>query len=119
VEKVLIVDDNSFNLKMTSKAIEDVCKPVAVPSGEMALKFLSNYRPSLVLLDLLMPGMDGFETFEKIKSNPETADLPVIFLTADTDENTIKRCMEAGAKGLAKKPIIKDELIDIIRPYIG
>lgn len=118
MEKVLVVDDNIINLKMASKILEEVCKPILVPSGEKALKFLSMNRPALILLDILMPEMDGFATLAKIKENPATADIPVLFLTADNEEATMQRGLEAGVLGFIKKPVTKASMMEAISPYL-
>lgn len=99
MRRVLVLDDSSMNLKMAERALQDVCKPILVPSGRLALKYLENNDADLILLDVLMPEMDGFETMDKLKANAKTASIPVVFLTADTDEDTRKRGNEKGALG--------------------
>ncbi|MDD6036562.1 MAG: response regulator [Lachnospiraceae bacterium] len=118
MEKVLIIDDNSINLKMASMALKEVCKPVPVPSGEMALKFLSTNRPALVLLDIEMPDMDGFETLKAIRKIPDMAELPVIFLSASTDDETRDSALAAGGADYVVKPFRKEELLKAVQPHL-
>lgn len=118
MEKVLVVDDNIINLKVANKVLAEVCKPVMVPSGEKALKFLSMNRPALVLLDIEMPDMDGFETLKAIREIPDMADLPVIFLSASADDETKNNALAAGGIDYVTKPIQKEELLNAVKPYL-
>ena len=82
---ILVVDDSTTNLKFVESVLKDTYKLILVKSGEKALQYLVKNTVDLVLLDILMPEMDGFETFEKIKSLELNRDVPVVFLTADVD----------------------------------
>lgn len=120
MKKILVVDDNTINLKLADKILKEVpdYKPVMVPSGARALQFLSKNVPSMILLDIMMPDMDGFQTLEEIRKNPALADVPVIFLTADTEPETVDKAKEVGAKGLITKPFKKDVLLDLVEKYM-
>lgn len=120
MKKILVVDDNTINLKLADKILKEVpdYKPVMVPSGARALQFLSKNVPSMILLDIMMPDMDGFQTLEEIRKNPALADVPVIFLTADTEAETVDKAKEVGAKGLITKPFKKDVLLDLVEKYM-
>lgn len=120
MKKILVVDDNTINLKLADKILKEVpdYKPVMVPSGARALQFLSKNVPSMILLDIMMPDMDGFQTLEEIRKNPALADIPVIFLTADTEAETVDKAKEVGAKGLITKPFKKDVLLDLVEKYM-
>lgn len=118
MKKVLVVDDNTINLKMAERVLKDVCQPILVPSGELALRFFQHNEADLILLDVLMPEMDGFETLEKLRENSASAQVPVIFLTADTDEETEQRGRETGAVNFVTKPFKKDDLLAAIEPYL-
>lgn len=83
-------------------------------NGEMALKFIAKKKPDLVLLDLRMPDMDGTEVFMRIHGDPETADIPVIFLTADGSGHTESDCLELGAADFITKPIVTRVLLSRI-----
>lgn len=120
MKKILVVDDNTINLKLADKILKEVpdYKPVMVPSGARALQFLSKNVPSMILLDIMMPDMDGFETLAEIRKNPALSDIPVIFLTADTEAETEEKAKEVGAKGLITKPFKKDVLLDLVEKYM-
>lgn len=106
MKHILIVDDNKTNLVSAKNALADNYKVTAVTSGEQALKFLDKNVPDLILLDINMPEMDGFEVLERIKNIPECNHLPVIFLTADNDSETESRCLESGAQDFIVKPFV-------------
>ncbi len=116
---VLIVDDNSNNVKIIALALQPLnFKLVIATSGKTAIEMVEKTRPDLILLDVMMPGMDGFETCKIIKSKEENANLPVIFLTALTDkENTLKG-FEHGGVDYITKPFNKDELISRVKTHL-
>ncbi len=111
MNKILIVDDDDINLKVASKILKPFNKVISVPSGKMALDYLDKDTPDLILLDVHMPEMDGFEVFKKIKKEHGDKDIPVIFLTADNDRDTEVRGFEAGAYDFIAKPFIAEILL--------
>ena len=116
---ILVVDDDTSNLRMASRILSaEQMRVSCLKSGEDALAFLHGNRPDLILLDVHMPGMDGFETLAAIRSDQEMADIPVIFLTADDDSNTETRGLEAGAKDFIKKPFVPEVLLLRVRHTI-
>lgn len=116
---ILVVDDDTSNLKMASRILSTANMRVScLKSGEDAIKFLHENRPDLILLDILMPGMDGFDTIAAIKGNKMTTDIPVIFLTADDDSNAETRGLEAGAMDFIKKPFVPEVLLLRVRHTI-
>lgn len=113
---ILVVDDDTSNLRMASHILsEQGMRASCLKSGEDALAFLESNRPDLVLLDIHMSGMDGLETLAAMRANAATADLPVIFLTADDDAETETRGLEAGAMDFIKKPFIPEVLMLRVR----
>ncbi len=120
---ILVIDDDTANLKMASRILSgEKLRVSCLKSGEDALRFLKGNRPDIILLDVHMPGMDGFETIEAIREDEATADIPVIFLTADDDSATETRGLKAGAMDFIKKPFVPEVLllrvkhtIDLIR----
>lgn len=104
MKHILIVDDNKTNLVAAKGALVDEYKVTPVTSGEQALRFLDKNVPDLILLDINMPEMDGFEVLERIRQMPECNHLPVVFLTADTDSETESKCLESGAQDFITKP---------------
>ena len=101
---ILIVDDVNTNLKCASEVLKDHFNVSMVKSGKQALKFLKDCIPDLILLDISMPEMDGYETMEKIRENPVWKDIPVIFLTADTDGESEIKGLRMGAMDYIRKP---------------
>lgn len=112
---ILVIDDDTANLKMASNILgAEQMRVSCVKSGEAALKFLQSNRPDLILLDIHMPGMDGFQTLEaihKMPNPPGTSDIPVILLTADDDSSTETRGLIAGAMDFIKKPFNPEVLL--------
>lgn len=116
---ILVVDDDTANLRMASRILsEEKMRVSCLKSGEDAIKFLRDNRPDLILLDVHMPGMDGFQTIAAVRENSETAGIPVIFLTADDDSDTEKRGLEAGAMDFLKKPFVPEVLLLRVRHTI-
>ncbi|MBQ2824043.1 MAG: diguanylate cyclase [Oscillospiraceae bacterium] len=106
MKHILIVDDNKANLTAAKAALADLYKTTAVISGAQTFKFLEKNIPDLILLDINMPEMDGFEVLEKIKADSNCCNIPVIFLTADSDAETESKCLEAGALDFIAKPFV-------------
>ncbi len=116
---ILIVDDNVQNLKVLGNTIKDEGWPLAVAdSGQKALDFLKRRKPSLILLDIMMPELDGFETCRRIKADDDTKDIPVIFLTAKHDTESIIKGFDEGAVDYINKPFNAKELIRRIQTHL-
>jgi CheY-like chemotaxis protein len=95
--KILIVDDLPANLDLLRKTLESKAYNISVaPSSEVALSIVRRAVPDLILLDVMMPGMDGFETCRRLKSNPTTADIPVILLTAKDEPDSVLEGFHVG-----------------------
>jgi len=117
-KKIMIVDDNITNLTVAKKALEDLYSVIPVSSGKKALEFLTRTYPSLILLDIEMPEMDGFDTIQIIKSNPDTRDIPVIFLTAKDDNGSELEGLKLGAVDYITKPFSIPLLLQRIELHI-
>ncbi len=116
---VLVVDDDPSNLRMASHILSGQQMRVScLKSGNDALKFLQENRPDLILLDIHMPGMDGYETLHAVQGDPHTAGIPVIFLTADDDSGAEARGLQAGAMDFIKKPFVPEVLLLRVRHTI-
>lgn len=116
---ILVVDDDTANLRMASHILTSENMRVScLKSGEDVMKYLRQNRPDIILLDVHMPGMDGFETLAAIREDAETADIPVIFLTADDDSDTETRGLKAGAMDFIKKPFVPEVLLLRVRHTI-
>lgn len=108
MKKILIVDDSVENLKIIEGVLKDIYKLILVKSGEKALTYLSKNVVDLVLLDIMMPEMDGFETYEKIRQIEICKNTPVIFLTADMDTDTEIKGLKMGAVDFIRKPFVPE-----------
>jgi DNA-binding response OmpR family regulator/DNA-binding CsgD family transcriptional regulator len=116
---VLVVDDHPDTLQFLIDALEDAGITVMVATdGKSALKQVSHLLPDLILLDAIMPGLDGFETCRALKSGPAT-DVPVIFMTGLDDTEHIVKGLEAGGIDYLTKPIAPDELLARMRVHLG
>jgi putative two-component system response regulator len=105
--QILVVDDNVASLRQIGSQLAGSYGFSLVTSGSEALSFCERERPDLILLDVEMPGMDGFETIEKLKGASGVGDVPVIFLTGNMDEKTELRAFKSGARDFITKPADK------------
>ena len=109
---ILIVDDNLQNIKVLGSTLKKNGYFVAAAkNGEAALKYLNVKIPDIILLDIMMDKMDGFEVCKNIKATPEISDIPIIFLTAKTAEEDIVKGFEAGAVDYITKPFVVSEVL--------
>jgi len=116
---VLIVDDILTNLDVISKTLSDDGFDVAIAtSGERALQQIERRIPDLILLDIMMPGIDGFETCQRLKANPRTSDIPVIFMTALTDTDSKINALEMGAVDYVTKPFAEKEVLARVKTHL-
>jgi two-component system sensor histidine kinase/response regulator len=120
VSAILIVDDNPQNLQVLGKILlENKYKIEFSTSGEAALKWLKNRKFDLILLDINMPGMNGFEVCREIRSTPEMNNVPIIFLSADSDRDSILKGFELGAQDYVTKPFDSRELLVRVRTHLN
>ena len=116
---VLVVDDNLQNREVAEgNLIGAGYAVIQAEGGEEALALLAARRPDLVLLDVLMPGMDGYETCRRIRALPQGGDVPVLFLTALGDLETHKAALESGADDFLTKPLNRTELLIRVRSLL-
>lgn len=118
-EQILLVDDNPINLQILYKTLQGSgYRLLIAKSGESALEIAERVRPSLVLLDIMMPGMDGFEVCYRLKQNPHTADVAVIFLSALDDSVAKVRGFATGGVDYIAKPFQADEVVARVRTHV-
>ncbi|MBN8565058.1 MAG: hybrid sensor histidine kinase/response regulator [Leptolyngbya sp. UWPOB_LEPTO1] len=118
-ELILIVDDTPANLDVISEALSDAGFEVAIAtSGERALQQVEYELPALILLDVMMPGIDGFETCKRLKENPKTRNIPIIFMTALSDVENKVRALELGAVDYVTKPFQEHEVLARVKTHI-
>lgn len=109
--KILIVDDVEANLKVLSVSLTKKNMTVFTAiSGEEALKMVDEYKPDVVLLDIAMPGMDGFEVCEQLKNHPEHQSIPIVFLSAKTEAEDIMKGFDLGAADYIVKPFSSEDV---------
>ena len=119
MKTILVVDDDKLNLNNALKILSPTYKVIPVPSGKMALNYLSKNIPDLILLDVLMPEMDGFEVMRAIRTHEEWIDIPVVFLTADVSPETCEKGGALGASGFMAKPLEASRMISGVEAVIG
>jgi len=116
---VLAVDDNPQNLKFLGQLLSDNNYEVGMAqNGQQALNFVSKNQPDLILLDIMMPEMDGFKVCQKLKSQLETKHIPIIFLTAKTETEDIVKGFDLGGVDYVTKPFTSAELLSRIKTHI-
>lgn len=115
---ILIVDDVTTNLKVAAEVLQDHYQLSMAKSGAQALDFLKKVKPDLILLDIRMPGMDGYETLERIKSNMDTANIPVVFLTVDDQRESEIKGLKMGAMDFILKPFEPDVMLSRIEKIL-
>lgn len=116
---ILIVDDNEQNLELLSAYLEDLaCKTIPAKDGLEALEIVKKTIPDLILLDVMMPKMSGFEVCRRIKGNPATAAVPIIMVTALSEIGDIERAIDSGTDDFLSKPINKLELITRVKTML-
>jgi DNA-binding NarL/FixJ family response regulator len=110
--RILVIDDDEDFLEMTESFLEENHEVTLAVSGHGALELLAqNYTPDLILLDVSMPGMDGYETLRNIRALDAAADIPVIFLTGMNETTAELRGLELGAMDYITKPFVKEILL--------
>ncbi len=118
-ESILLVDDNPTNLQVLFQTLDGVgCKLLIAKNGEMAISIAGKALPDLILLDIMMPGIDGYEVCRQLKSNAATSDIPVIFLSALGDTEDKVKGLQLGAVDYITKPFQPDEVIARVNTHL-
>ncbi len=115
---ILTVDDTVTNIEVVKGVLSDEYLVQAALSGEVALKIVSKRKPDLILLDVMMPEMDGYEVCKRLKENDETKDIPVIFLTAKSQEEDETKGLSLGAVDYITKPISPPILKERVKNHL-
>lgn len=116
---ILVIDDDPQMLRIIKEMLHDRYDVATAISGKIAYKFLEKRSTDLILLDYEMPDENGPQVLTKLRENPEIKELPVFFLTGNTERDKIKQAMSLNPQGYLVKPIDKETLIDSIRKLIG
>jgi two-component system sensor histidine kinase/response regulator len=116
---VLVIDDQQANVRMVGALLaRSGYHVLPALGGAEGLQQAREHKPDVVLLDMKMPGMDGFEVMRELRQGADTRDLPVIFLTADNERENLVRAFEAGAVDYVTKPFVTEELIARVRTHV-
>ena len=116
---ILVVDDNQQNLELIQAYLEDLdCETLAAHDGVEALEAVAESKPDLLLLDVMMPKMSGFEVCRRLKNNAETEDIPIIMVTALNEFGDIERGIDSGADDFVSKPVNRLELLTRVRTML-
>jgi len=119
-KSVLFVDDNPLNRKLMTDLLRALgCQVHCVASGAQALARIAEMPPALILLDIMMPEMDGFEVVRRLKSKPATRAIPVVVISALDDEGSRSRLLAAGVDSLLTKPIDRWQLKAVIERLLS
>lgn len=119
-QTVLVVDDTPENIQILNGVLRPYYKVKAAPSGEKALRIAqSESQPDIILLDIMMPEMDGYEVCQKLKSNPITEKIPIIFVTAMSEVEDEKRGLDLGAVDYITKPINPSIVLVRVRTHLA
>lgn len=117
--KVLIVDDNAQNVELLQAYLEDLpVETLVARDGLEALDVVAQNNPDLILLDIMMPRMSGFEVCRKLKSDPATTDISIIMVTALNEFSDIERGVESGTDDFLTKPVNKLELLTRVKTLL-
>lgn len=118
-KSILIIDDSQTNLELISELFNESEFEVCIaPDGEVGIKKAEAERPDLILLDVIMPGIDGFETCRRLKKNPATKDIPVIFMTARSETVDKVKGLTIGAVDYITKPFQQEEVLARLRLHL-
>lgn len=116
---ILVVDDNQQNLELLQAYLEDVdCRTIPAEDGPQALDIIAHNLPDLILLDVMMPRMSGFEVCKRLKNDPKTEDIPIIMVTALTEFGDIERGIDSGTDDFISKPVNKLELLTRVKTML-
>ncbi len=110
--RILIADDNPANVELLEAYLADIdCEIAVATDGRDTLEKVAQFRPHLILLDIMMPKLSGFEVCKRIKQDPETSHIMVLMVTALNETGDIERAVAAGCNDFLSKPVIKIELL--------
>lgn len=118
--KILIVDDEPLNVDYLEQRLEDLeYQIITAADGQEALNKIKSEQPDLILLDLMMPVLDGFAVLSEVKADPSLRDTPVIIISADHESKSIVRGIKQGADDYLTKPVNAELLVKKVKEFLG
>ena len=115
IENILVVDDTEINIDILLELLSGSYEVSVATTGQIALEVVEEEKIDLILLDIIMPDMDGYEVCKQLKSNEKTKEIPVIFITAKSDEDSIEKAYDIGGSDYVTKPFRPKELMARVR----
>ena len=116
--RLLLVDDEPTNLQVLRHVLQADYRLLFATDGARALQVAREQQPQLILLDIMMPGMDGYETTREIRKLPQWSNLPIIAVTAKAMHGDRDKCLDAGANDYLTKPVDMDKLLSMMRVWL-
>lgn len=118
--KVLIVDDEPFNIDVLEQALDGTnYQVITATNGQEAWAKIQSEQPDLILLDLMMPVMDGFAVLAKVKEDSMLRDIPIIIVSAEQDSKSVVKGIKQGAEDYLTKPVNTDQFVQKVKEYLG
>ena len=115
---ILVVDDTPINIHLMVEILMKYYKVKVAISGEKALKISRKIPPDLILLDIIMPEMDGYQVFEQLKANRATANIPIVFVTGMSENTDQEKGLAMGAKGYITKPVDPKKVLEMVNAIL-
>jgi CheY-like chemotaxis protein len=119
-KRVLVVDDDVRNIFAMSSVLErHGMEVISAGTGQEAVEKIAADRDiDLVMMDIMMPGMDGYDTIRAVRARPDSRSLPIVALTAKAMKGDREKCLEAGASDYLAKPVVTDQLLGVLRQWL-
>lgn len=118
--KVLIADDEPFNVEVLEQALDETdYQIITAANGQEAWEKIQSEKPDLILLDLMMPIMDGFAVLAKVKEDAMLRDIPIIIVSAEQDSKSVVKGIKQGAEDYLTKPINTAQFVHKVKEYLG
>jgi CheY-like chemotaxis protein len=115
MKTILFIEDNLEIRENTSEILEmEDYRVISAPNGKIGFELAKENKPDLILCDIMMPEMNGYEVFENLKMTSETSNIPFIFITASAEKSEVQKGLNMGAAGYVRKPFTEKELLDAI-----
>jgi two-component system, cell cycle response regulator DivK len=115
MKRILYIEDDIYNIRLVKKMLKTMgYEIIEATDAQRGIQMAAQYQPDVILMDVSLPEMSGYEATQHLKSRPELAHIPVIILTADTTQQVYDRCLAAGCDAYLNKPISSGQLIRTI-----